>query len=131
MKREYRALVCGGRNFGDTLLLQETLTKLHQDRGLTRIIHGCAGGADSLAAAWACLWRIPQSGFHADWEGLGKKAGPIRNQRMIDDGRPHLVIAFPGGNGTADMVFKARRAGIEVIEVKPVAALVEAEAVGG
>jgi hypothetical protein len=29
------------------------------------------------------------------------------------------VIAFPGRRGTADMVSRARRAGVEVIEVKP------------
>jgi predicted Rossmann-fold nucleotide-binding protein len=31
--------------------------------------------------------------------------------------KPDLVVAFPGGSGTADMVSRARGAGIEVIEV--------------
>lgn len=53
----------------------------------------------------------------ADWEDLGRKAGPIRNQRMLDDGRPELVVAFPGGPGTAHMCRIAREAGVEVIEV--------------
>jgi hypothetical protein len=39
------------------------------------------------------------------------------NQMMIDDHKPNLVVAFPGGRGTAYMVLKARSAGIEVIEV--------------
>jgi hypothetical protein len=47
----------------------------------------------------------------------GKAAGPIRNQRMIDEGKPDLVIAFPGGRGTADMVSRAKKAGIPVQEI--------------
>lgn len=45
------------------------------------------------------------------------KAGPDRNQRMIDEGRPGLVIAFPGGDGTADMIHRAQEAGIEVVRI--------------
>ncbi len=54
----------------------------------------------------------------ADWDKFGKGAGPIRNQQMIDEGKPDLVVAFPGGTGTADMVKRAKKHGIEVIEVK-------------
>lgn len=44
----------------------------------------------------------------------GKAAGPIRNQRMLDEGKPDLVVAFPGGRGTADMVRRAKAAGVPV-----------------
>lgn len=53
----------------------------------------------------------------ADWKTHGKRAGSIRNQKMIDDYHPQLVVAFPGGAGTADMVRRARAAGIEVREI--------------
>lgn len=36
---------------------------------------------------------------------------------MLSEGKPSLVVAFPGGEGTADMVRKARAAGVEVVEV--------------
>jgi hypothetical protein len=42
-------------------------------------------------------------------QGDGRAAGPRRNQRMLEDFRPDLVVAFPGGRGTAYMV---RRAGL-------------------
>jgi hypothetical protein len=45
----------------------------------------------------------------------------MRNQQMLDEGRPTLVVAFPGGRGTADMMRRARVAGIEVIEISKVA----------
>lgn len=54
--------------------------------------------------------------FPADWERNGRAAGPIRNRQMLD-GKPDLVIAFPGGKGTADMVAEAKRRGIAVREV--------------
>ena len=44
--------------------------------------------------------------------------GHIRNQQMIDEGKPDLVVAFKGGTGTADMVRRAKKHNIKVIEVK-------------
>jgi hypothetical protein len=112
-----RVLVCGGRNFGDIVLMGTTMKRLHAERSFTIVIHGDAKGADRHADAWARLNRVEVMPFPARWREEGVAAGPLRNQRMIDEGMPDLVIAFPGGNGTADMVAKARRAGIEVIEV--------------
>jgi hypothetical protein len=53
----------------------------------------------------------------AEWETLGRKAGPIRNERMLTEGKPDLVVAFPGGRGTAHMTRLAREAGVEVVEI--------------
>lgn len=36
---------------------------------------------------------------------------------MLRDGKPDIVIAFPGGRGTADMICQARAAGIRVEEI--------------
>jgi hypothetical protein len=59
-------------------------------------------------------------GCSPDWKTHGKAGGPIRNQMMLDDYKPQVVIAFPGGSGTADMVRRAHATqGIDVIEVKP------------
>jgi hypothetical protein len=53
----------------------------------------------------------------ADWGQYGAPAGPIRNKTMLTQGRPDVVLAFPGGTGTADMKRQARRAGVRVVEV--------------
>jgi hypothetical protein len=50
---------------------------------------------------------------------LGRDAGRVRNERMLVEGRPELVIAFRGGRRTEHMVRIARHAGIEVIETAP------------
>jgi hypothetical protein len=45
------------------------------------------------------------------------KAGPLRNYQMLEEGKPDLVVAFPGGGGTKDMVRRAVKAGVSVHEV--------------
>jgi hypothetical protein len=110
-----RVLVCGGRDFKDWDLLSEELTYLLGE--IDVIIHGGAKGADRLAGDFAFAAGITEEVYLAKWDEHGLAAGPIRNQRMLDDGKPDLVIAFPGGKGTADMVRRARAAGVEVREV--------------
>jgi hypothetical protein len=87
--------------------LAHTLGVLHRTRGITLLIAGGARGADRLAEEWAKAQAIPCD-LSASWDGLGRKAGPIRNQRMLDEGRLDLVVAFPGGRGTADMLASRR-----------------------
>lgn len=81
------------------------------------IIQGGAGGADALARGWAFSRRQELVNIPADWKTFGKAAGPIRNQAMLVKWSPDLVVAFTGGRGTADMVNRARAAGVPVIEV--------------
>lgn len=56
--------------------------------------------------------------YGADWDTHGKAAGPIRNQRMLDEGQPEIVFAFTddlaASRGTADMVRRARAADLPV-----------------
>lgn len=113
-----RVLVCGGRGFADSGLVFATLDALAKTEVIDCIIEGDARGADRIAGAWAKRRRIDLRLFPADWNKYGKRAGPIRNQEMLDKGEPDLVIAFPGGVGTADMVRRARAAGVEVRELQ-------------
>jgi predicted Rossmann-fold nucleotide-binding protein len=110
-----RVLVCGGRDYRDRDALYAALDRLHAEHGFSVVIAGGARGADTLAAEWAKDRAIPTEVYMAEWGRLGRKAGPIRNQRMLDDGKPDLVVAFPGGTGTAGMMALARKAGVPVI----------------
>jgi len=111
-----RVLVCGGRRFSDAQRLGAFLGGVERLYKITAIIHGGASGADFLAGKYAEWRNIDTVVFPAEWDLRGKAAGPLRNQRMIDEGKPDLVIAFPGGRGTADMIRRAKAAGIEVRE---------------
>jgi hypothetical protein len=113
-----RVLVCGGRHFADAALLNRTLDELHAQAQITEIIHGEARGADKLAGNWARIRMVPVKTFPANWRKHGNSAGPIRNRQMLREGRPDLVIAFPGGDGTADMMEQARAAHVEVREIR-------------
>jgi hypothetical protein len=115
-----RVLVCGGRDFSDVALLRDALTPLlgGEPDGKLFIIAGGARGADTLAIEWARLRGCEYKEYPANWKKDGKIAGPVRNQRMLDDGKPDLVVAFPGGRGTADMVRRARNDGFEVREIR-------------
>jgi len=105
-----RVLVCGGRKFSDYQLLAQTLDALHCERAFSLLIHGAAKGADTLAHEWAARNGVNISFYRADWNKYKKAAGPIRNTRMLTEGKPQLVVAFKGGDGTADMIAQAHAA---------------------
>lgn len=110
-----RVLVCGGRNFNDRNAVYSALNEISAKKRIHEIISGMAPGADTLALDWANENMIQSHRFPADWKGHGRAAGPLRNQKMLDEGKPHFVLAFPGGRGTADMIRKAKLAGVPVI----------------
>jgi hypothetical protein len=115
-----RILVCGGREFSDADALEAFLDAIHLgNRGpVELVIYGAARGADTMAGQWAQRRGIACIPYEADWEHEGRAAGPIRNKRMLDEGIPDLIVAFPGGRGTANMVRQARERGFEVLEVE-------------
>lgn len=112
-----KVLVCGGRDFDDENAVINYLFRLDDERPITAIIHGGATGADTLGGQAAQLLQVPCTVYRANWKKDGRAAGPLRNQRMLDEGKPDLVVAFAGGRGTADMVRRAKGCGVEVIEV--------------
>lgn len=112
-----RVLVCGGRDFSDQKLLEDTLNTFHQLHYIDCIIEGNGRGADRMAGFWARKNHIDNIKFSANWKEYGNAAGPIRNAEMLFKGNPDIVIAFPGGKGTANMVQLAKKNNVEVIEI--------------
>jgi len=117
-----KVLVCGGRDFYHWGILSAAMeTYIGKFRGPNKditIIQGGAKGADFLSKAYADYVGWGCEEYPADWKQHGKAAGGIRNQQMLDEGKPDLVVALKGGIGTADMVRRAKKAGVEVKEVK-------------
>lgn len=113
-----RVAVTGGRNYGDYRTVAYVLAREHKDQPFDVLICGMARGADSLCATWAHANSVTLAEFPADWDRHGRAAGPIRNQQMIDEGKPTELIAFPGGKGTADMTQRCRAAKLKILEVK-------------
>lgn len=140
-----RVLICGGRTFGllkrrkdntwepegekQYLFGQGWLQKRFEEYlpdpstpdnkyGELTVIQGGAKGGDTIGHDFAVVNWLGMEEYRAEWDKHGKKAGILRNLRMRDEGKPDLVIAFPGGTGTAHMIKIAREAGIPVEEVK-------------
>lgn len=127
-----RVCVTGGRTFTDRDWLWAGLDLLHEvSGGITEIIEGGAPGADVRAGEWS-QYRLGKKAtvVEAEWEkhsrglkhGQKNPAGMIRNNQMAAM-KPDVVLAAPGGNGTAHMVSVAKRAGLRVVflEKMPVA----------
>lgn len=114
-----RAIICGSHRFTDSTWLYKRLDQLHRELGFDVVIEGDAPGVDRMAGFWARRKRLDNLKFPADWDKYGLAAGPIRNSKMLKEGQPDIVIAFPGpgSKGTHDMADKARAAGVRVIEV--------------
>lgn len=111
-------IVCGGRDFADAEMFNAAMGDLVRLRGMpSRVIEGGAAGADGMAREWAARHALDSWTQLADWKTHGRAAGPIRNQAMLEH-NPKLVVAFPGGKGTADMVRRSRKAGVDVAEIK-------------
>lgn len=123
-------LVCGGRAYPDRRLIFRTLDVVHEEGPITLLVQGFAGrmignrlvGADRLADEWAQSRGVPSTGRKYQitpemWNKYGRGAGMLRNRQMRDVEKPDLVLAFHGGNGTANMVTLAMEGGIDVIRI--------------
>jgi hypothetical protein len=127
-------LVTGGRDYTEHAVVAKALDA---ECPIERVIHGGGGGygfdddggrvaygADMLAHVWAKRWGVSVSVYPAEWERYGRKAGPYRNREMAETlenyraaGCDVVVLAFPGGRGTANMVSEARKRKLPVKEV--------------
>lgn len=110
-----RILVTGSREWTDRFIISAALFDFPPG---TKLCHGGAKGADAIAAVVATEYGFEVTEYPARWSEHGKRAGPIRNQNMLDDFKPTLVLAFPlpQSVGTYDMIRRAKKAGIEVRE---------------
>lgn len=107
-----KTIIAGGRDYQLSHEDHKALNRLRESIPITEVVCGMARGADLGGHAWAKVLGIPIAEFPARWNLHGKRAGPMRNQEMAK--YAEALVAFPGGNGTADMVRQALGAGLLV-----------------
>lgn len=91
------------------------------------VVHGACRGVDLEAARIAEAAGFPAIPVKAPWEPMKrllgeddprwKTAGHIRNWQLVSGA--DLLIAFPGGSGTADCIRRAEAAGVPVLRIEP------------
>ncbi len=113
-----RLIIAGGRHFDDVALIRAALARAHAIRPITVLIHGGSGALGITSEDWAREMRLHVVRYPANWREFGKRAEAIRNAFMIEDSRPDMVLALPGGNDTADLIANAARVGLPVIDAE-------------
>ena len=91
----WKLMVTGARDWSDRDAINRAMAQCWLDAGSPAectLIHGGAKGADTIAASIAAEHGWVVHVFPADWDGLGKKAGPMRNSEMLESGRPDHVV---------------------------------------
>ncbi|POB12174.1 SLOG family protein [Sulfobacillus sp. hq2] len=114
----WRIIICGSRHWTDPAPIARVIQALPPD---TVVITGGAPGADALAHRLALQRGLRTGVFPAAWATEGRRAGPLRNQRMLEAGAD-AVYAFrcPGASpGTDHMVRIARAAHVPVRVITP------------
>lgn len=113
-------IVTGGREYSHTQKVNSTL----DNEKPNLIVVGDAIGADALAREWARKNCVPCLVFYADWTKYGRAAGPKRNEDMLlfvqeNFGHEHTckLVAFPGGNGTANCIERAHIINFNVLVI--------------
>lgn len=118
----FKVLVCGGRKFDNERLIYRELDEYHERTSISHLIQGGAPGVDTIARDWARSRGVQPVTCEALWDyyrqhGSSKAAGPIRNRAMLLLS-PDIVLAFPGGAGTSNMVQIALKAKLKVYRVR-------------
>jgi hypothetical protein len=117
-----RVVVTGGREFDLVHEVHPILFKIHKAFGITVLGHGDAEGADTLCKLWALSMGIETKDYEVtrhEWDLYGHRAGRMRNSRMLREFKPDIGVAFPGGRGTSDMMWKMKAAGLPFYKGKP------------
>lgn len=109
-------LICGSRGWKDESAVEAVLAGYKYTNPTLTLIHGhCKDGADAIADRLAHQMGVPTVRVAANWQRFGKRAGVIRNQKMLDEQKPDVVVAFRAfgkSAGTDDMVQRALKAGV-------------------
>lgn len=106
-------IIAGSRN-----ATKEETYRAIQESGfadqITKVVSGCAGGADTWGEQWAAEHGLEVAKFPAPWRKYGKAAGPMRNQKMADCADALIAVRINNSRGTTDMIEKAKAKGLRV-----------------
>lgn len=117
-----KLIIAGGRDFNDLKLALSSFLELSNEitsntgipNPITEIVSGGARGADRIGEDVAKLCNLPINKFIPDWDGLGKRAGFVRNAEMGDYADALLAFWDKKSKGTEHMINTAHKNGLIV-----------------
>lgn len=107
-----KTIVAGSREITDINLVRQAIKATPWQ--ITEIVSGAARGVDSLGEAVAREVGLPIKRFPADWNGLGRRAGPLRNIQMAEYADALVAVWDGVSRGTAHMIKEAEKRGLRV-----------------
>ena len=111
-----RIAFSGGTACNDHKRIWDVLdATLAQHPDMVLLHGGTPRGAERIAACWADNRKVTQIVFKPDWDRDGKAAPFKRNDALLAE-VPQAVIAFPGTGITDNLVDKARKLGIRILD---------------
>lgn len=126
---EYRVLWTGSRDgwprvfvemFAGTVLNHVRMRQLAGEDKQPHWAHGGAAGVDTMVSGFARNFKIQESEWRPGWEQYGKRAGTLRNEKMVDEFKPDLGIGLNWNDspGTRHCVSYMKKKGIPVLSVE-------------
>lgn len=104
-----KLLIAGSREIDSFDFAENIITRSLEllsreiDLPVTQVVSGTAQGMDRHGESWAAKVSVPVVRFYADWKGLGKAAGPIRNGEMAQYCDAAVVAINNDSRGSTNM----------------------------
>jgi hypothetical protein len=107
-----KTIIAGSREIQD---YASVLSAIESSQfAISEVVCGMARGVDSLGMRWAIENKKPYKAFPADWNGLGKKAGYLRNVDMANYAEALIAVWDGKSRGTNHMIDIARAKSLKV-----------------
>ncbi len=107
-----KTIIAGSRGMDNYDFIKSTI--IESGFEITEVVSGGARGVDRLGERYAKEVGIPIKQFIPDWDGLGKKAGHVRNREMGDYADALIVVIIDDSKGSVGMYEYAIKKGLKV-----------------
>lgn len=107
-----KTIIAGSRNIFNYEHIESIILSCPWE--ITEVVSGDGGAVDFFGAYWGYINSIKVSHFPAQWKYLGRRAGPARNQVMVDCSEGLVYIWDGKSRGTGDVIRRSLRHGLSL-----------------
>ncbi|MDI1289436.1 MAG: SLOG family protein [bacterium] len=113
-----KCIVAGSRSITDYCLVEAAIAQAGFH--ITEVVSGTASGVDQLGEGFAAAQGLPVRRFPADWRQYGRRAGIVRNLRMLayasqaPEGGAVIAVWDGVSRGTRHTIEAARQQGLSL-----------------